>query len=282
VVQQTPQRRQIALAAWRERLADVETRPATSLVQELKKKNVEPTADSDVLLDLLPPRRENDTAWAARRAIVEYRFRKPLDFQGSGDVVIRSGERLKAADAGKMFSDLLKSFGGDPVSALLDPPGAAPPKKKAGGTPTGEKWLDSAVKLAGEEDVAGFRVTRVEQDLAQKRVNVETRFIARLPDGSWKTVWGQKESADASKPRGDAEQQIMQDPQVRAALEVVRSLGVGGDDQIRLAVRFGAATMEAQKQADSRFFEFRDHYLQRLDGPVLRIAPPASPPARKK
>jgi len=280
-VQQAPQRRQIALTAWRERLADVETRAATSLVQELKKKKIELTADPDALLDLLPPRRQNDTAWAVRRAIVEYRFRKPLDFQGTGDVVIRSGDRLKAADAGKMFSDLLKSTGDNSLSALLDPSKEAP-SKKTGGPPAGEKWLDSAVKLAGEEDVAGFRVTRVDQDLAQKRVNVETRFVARLPDGSWKTAWSQTESADASKPRGDAEQQIMQDPQLRAALELAKSLGVGGDEQIRLAVRFGAATMEAQKQADSRFFEFRDRYLQHLDGPVLRIAPPATPAARKK
>jgi hypothetical protein len=42
-----------------------------------------------------------------------------------------------------------------------------------------------------------------------------------------------------------------------------------------MAIRFGAATQEAQKQADGRFFEFRDRHLRRLDGPVLRIAPAA-------
>ena len=73
----------------------------------------------------------------------------------------------------------------------------------------------------------------------------------------------------------------MQDPQIRTALDLVKSFGLGGDEQVKLAVRFGAATLEAQKQADSRFFEFRDRYLHRLDGPVLRVAPAAAVKATK-
>jgi hypothetical protein len=72
---------------------------------------------------------------------------------------------------------------------------------------------------------------------------------------------------------------------VRATLQLFKSLGVQGDEQIKLAIRFGAATQEAQKEADSRFFEFRDRHLKQLDGPVLRILPAAPPapakPARK-
>jgi hypothetical protein len=281
VVTQPPQRRRIALAAWREGLADVETRTTASLAQELKQKKIDPVDDPDALLDLLPPRRQNDAAWAARQAIVEYRFRKPLDFQGMGDAVVRAGENVNAADLAPLLADLLKSLGGDPLSGLLDPPAARGASKGTGKNQPGEKWLASAVKIAESEDLTGFRVTRVEQDLAAKRAAVETRFVARLPDGSWKTAWQQTVEADVSKPRPEAEQQIENDPRVRAALQLFKSLGVQGDEQIKLAIRFGAATQEAQKEADSRFFEFRDRHLKQLDGPVLRI-PPAAPPAPAK
>ncbi len=276
VFNQPPQRRQVALTAWREGLADVETRSTASLVQELKKRKIEPTDDADALLDLLPPRRQNEAAWAARRAISEYRFRKPLDFQGTGDAVLRTGEGVKAADVAPLLGDLIKSITGDPLADLLNPPAAGGAAKGTANGGPAEKWLATAGKTADSENLDGFRVTRVNQDLAARRVAVETRFVARLPDGSWRTIWQQSETADASKPRRDVEQQIEKDPQVRAVLELVKSLGAGGDDQIKLAIRFGAATAEAQKEADRRFFEFRDRYLNRLDGPVLRV-PPVAP-----
>jgi len=277
VVIQPPPRKRIALTAWRESLADVETRSTGSLTQELKKLKVTPVEDDDFLLDLLPPRRQNESAWAARKAIVEYQFLKPLDFQGRGDLVLKAGQQLNAANAGKLFGDLVNSFAGDPFSDLLGPgaePGAGNTgKKKTTGRPQAEGWLDAAAKIAEADKIAGFRVTRSQEDLTAKQVTVETRFVARMPDGSWKTVWQRTESADAAKVRADVEQQIMQDPQIRSALELVKSIGIGGDEQIKMAIRFGAATQEAQKQADSRFFEFRDRCLHRLDGPVLRIAP---------
>jgi hypothetical protein len=282
---QQPKRKGVAQSAWREGLVDVETRSTASLVQELKTKKIEQDDDPDVLLDLLPPRRQNEAEWAARRAIVEYRFKKPLDFQGMGDVVVRTGEGAKPADAAGLFAELLKSLQGSALSDLLDPPVGAGGKKPAANNGGGEKWLASAVKIAGSEGLSGFRVTRVDQDLAAKRVDVDARFVARLPDGSWKTIWQRTETSDASKPRPDAEKQVLEDPQVRSALELVQSLGLGGAEQVKLAVRFGAAVQEAQKQADNRFFAFLDLYLRRLDGPVLRVAPApadkAPQPARK-
>jgi hypothetical protein len=280
IVNQPPQRKRVALAAWREKLADVESRSTNSLVQELHKLKIDPVDDVDMLLDLLPPRRQNESAWAARKSIVEYHFIKPLDFQGRGDLVLPAGHEINAANAGQLFGDLLKSLAGDSLSDLFDPPAGRSGKSTTAGAQP-EKWLQSAAKIAEAENVTGFRVTRSEEDLAAKRVTVETRFVARMPDGSWNTVWQWRDVADAAKARPDAEQQIMQDPQIRSALALVTSLGLGGDEQIRLAVRFGAATLEAQKQADSRFFEFRDRYLKRLDGPVLRVAPTVAAKATK-
>ncbi|HEY3963485.1 MAG TPA: hypothetical protein VGM05_02945 [Planctomycetaceae bacterium] len=281
VVNQPPQRRAIANAAWREHLADVETRSAVSLIQELKQRKIAPVDDPQALFDLLPPRRENDAAWAARKALVEYQLRKPLDFQGTGDLVFRAGDKLQAAQGAKLIEELIKSVAGGSLPDLFDPRAGKPARASTRAT-TGEKWLDVAVQTATAEDVAGFRVTRVEQNLPAQRVEVEIRFVARLPDGSWKTIWLHLEKADASKPRADAEQQIMQDPQVSAALDLVKSLGLGGEQEIKLAVRYGAATMEAQKTADSRFYQFRDRVLRRLDGPVLPIPAPAPSPSARK
>jgi len=279
VVNQPPQRKNVAVTAWREGLADVESRSTTSLTQELKKERIEPVDDPDALLELLPPRLQNAAAWAARQAIVEYRFRKPLDFQGTGDQVVRTGEDLKAVDVGQLIGGVLKGLGagGDPLGDLLNPRPASGSRKGVPNPPA-EKWLTTAAGQAEAEDLAGFRVTRVNPDAATRRVSVEARFVARLPDGSWQTVWQRTETADATKARPDVEQQIEKDPQVRAALELIKSIGLGGDAEIKLAIRFGAATAEAQKAADNRFFEFRDRYLRRLDGPVLRVAP--LPPAK--
>ncbi|MBI3863328.1 MAG: hypothetical protein HY290_15665 [Planctomycetia bacterium] len=273
VVGHPPQRRAVAQAAWRAGVADVESRSAASLAQELKKRNVAAVDDADELLDLLPPRRENDAAWAARKAIVEYQHRKPLDFQGTGGLLLKAGEKLQAANGAKLIQELIQSLAGGSLQDLLDPPAGKPARPATGSAPADGKWLATVSKTAAAEDVSGFRVTRVEQNIAASRVEVETRFVARLPDGSWRTVWQHVEKADASKPREDAEQQILQDPQVRAALDLVKSVGIGGEEQVKLAVRFGAATMEAQKSADSRFYQFRDRCLSRLDGPVLRVPP---------
>ena len=56
---------------------------------------------------------------------------------------------------------------------------------------------------------------------------------------------------------------------MKQALDKVKSLNLGADDQIDQAIRFGAATMAAQQATDARFFEFRDRYLKHLDGPPL-------------
>ncbi|HEY2253924.1 MAG TPA: hypothetical protein VGH74_22770, partial [Planctomycetaceae bacterium] len=47
IVNQPPQRKRVALAAWREGLADVETRSTNSLMQELKKRKIDPVDDDE-------------------------------------------------------------------------------------------------------------------------------------------------------------------------------------------------------------------------------------------
>ncbi len=67
----------------------------------------------------------------------------------------------------------------------------------------------------------------------------------------------------------EAEQQLNNDPQVKAALGLISALGVSADAEIKKAIRFGAATMAAQKAVDSDLVQLRDRYLDRLDGPPM-------------
>ena len=110
--------------------------------------------------------------------------------------------------------------------------------------------------------------------LSEEEAAVQSVFVVRVDAGfpekaQWETVWSHRETADATKVRAETEARIANDPQVKQALDKVKSLGLGAEDQVQQAIRFGAATMAAQQTADSRFFEFRDRYVKHLDGPPL-------------
>ena len=113
-------------------------------------------------------------------------------------------------------------------------------------------------------------MTTVNQKLGQGHARVESRFLARMPDGSWETVWSHAETRDASKDRQETVDSIAQDPQIRRLREMIQTLGLDVDSNtFAAALRFGAATMDAQQAADAKFYEFRDRYLARLDGPPI-------------
>ena len=115
---------------------------------------------------------------------------------------------------------------------------------------------------------AGCRVTRVDTDLQNSQVSVDTQFLARVAEDEWETIWRHQETLDAKEEREALADRIRQDPQVAESLKLLESLGL--KQGVEQAVQFGAATMEAQQMSDDRFFEFFDRYTQRLDGPPLR------------
>jgi hypothetical protein len=262
VVIQPPQRKQVALVAWRERLAHPETRSVANLTRELRDKGIEIPAVPVDLSAQLPPARQDAAEWAARQAIVEYQYCRRVDFQGIGDLVTRTDEGAPAADLNQLLTTLLTTQLKKDLADLLEPPKAAQPAALP-------KWWTMATKGAAQAQANGFRVTRLDLNVVGQQVKVETRFVAKLPDGSWQTVWLNVEAADASKPRPDLEQRIAGDPQVRKVFELAKATGLGAGDALQQAVRTGAATMAAQEAADARFFEFRDRYLRHLDGPPL-------------
>jgi hypothetical protein len=264
---QPESRKQIALVAWREMLTHVETRSVRSLDRELRKLGIDPAKEQVDLSDRLPLRKQSEAEWAARRAIVEYQFRKPLDFQGMGETLIRTGAGAKAPAAGELLASVLKGQVGSQLTDLLE----GPKGDKAGGNAI--ERLQAAIQTAEREHVAGFRVTRVSTNVPARLVTVETCFVARLPDERWETVWRHAESVDASRPDKERLDRIARDPQVAEVLTLIKATGLAeGDSPINSALQFGAATMQAQESADSKFLEFRDRHIQRLEGPPLRVA----------
>jgi hypothetical protein len=261
VIVQPPQRKQVALVAWREQLGPPETHSVASLTRALRDRGIDITGVSVDLSARIPAARQDAAEWAARQAVVEYQYRRRIDFQGTGDVVTRTDGGAPAADLNELLASMLTSQLKKDLADLLDPPRIEKPT----GNP---KWLAQATKAAEQAQASGFRVTRL--DLGAQQASVETRLVAKLPDGSWQTIWRHVETADTARARPEVEQQIANDPQVRKVLDLARATGLGAEETLQQALRTGAATMAAQQAADARFFEFRDRYLQRLDGPPLR------------
>lgn len=264
VKQAGPDQRRIGAFAWSERLAHVETRESSALQKELTGRGVNLDAPLPDLLDRLPARRQSDEEWKVRLALVEYALAKPLDFQGMGDTLARVRQD-QPADLSEILPKLLQQQLG---SLLKDFASEGLPQGKNNND---TRWMAGAIRLAEREGVRGFRVTRLELDAAAARVTVETRFVAQIVAGNWKTIWMARESGDGTKARPQMEARIEQDPQLKSAIGTLNSFGLGDPQTLKQAIRVGAATMSTQQAADAAFAEFRDRYTRHLDGPPLSL-----------
>lgn len=258
-----PDAQKIAMWSWGESLANVETREKRDLERELEQRKIDVSTAPPDLADRLPARSQDDREWAARLSIAEHTLGKQVDFQGTGDLLIRVKGERKALDLTPVLKQILQSQVDSLLKDLTNEGRAATSPVKAGAA------LSAASREADTLAVRSFRATRVDVQPASNQVTVRTDFQSRMPDGRWETIWSYSQTIDAATPRDDLETKIAEDPQVKQVLEAVRSFGIGVDDQIDKAVRFGAATMAAQQAADAAFFTFRDTYLKHLDGPPL-------------
>lgn len=262
--------RQLLAWAWTEQLDRAETRLADELSRELKARNVSPVGWPLPFIERLPVREQPDDEWAARRALAEYSLGGRLEFQGTGDVLARTGQELQPADVGQWLVELLRSQLQSQLGELL---GEGKPAKKGTDNAARNESLKKAIQTAEAEKRTSFRMTRLELASDFQQATVTTEFVARLTDGSWRTVFRHFERADAKQARPEIEKRIQDDPQVKQALELTRQLGLTAEVQIQQAIRFGAATMTAQQAANSQFAAFRDIYSASLVRPPLSIPP---------
>jgi hypothetical protein len=256
--------RRIAGWSWYERLANVETRDAAELEQQLRQRGIDPAQRLPDLADRFPVRRQDEQEWAARLALVEYALDKPLDFQGTGDRLVRVDRRSKPKDAAALVPSLLGGQVDAMLKDLLGDRRASPANPEST-----DAWLKTAWQEANGEKARAFRATRVDLDMASRQATVKSVFAIRLKNGDWKTIWSDRESLDAAKERQSTEATISDDPQMKSVLASLKSLGNVAEDQVRQAIRFGAATMEAQQALDRRFVAFESPFLQHLDEPPL-------------
>jgi len=271
---QPAKRRRILLLSWRERFREVETQTVEQLREALESRKID-VADNGAPVDLsdrVPPEAQSDNEWAARQAIVEFALGGRLEFQGTGGALFRTDGNAPQPDLAAVLPQLLQRQLTSQLADLLNEPGlgnaGAGKAKPAGAASTAV--LGPAIREAEQLGRRGFRATQLDLDLPRGQTRVTEQFVAKLPAGDWQVVWSETVTEDARKARGAAEEQIANDPQVKQLLQLAQQLG-GAGDQVRTAVRFGAATMAAQQTAAARFFEFRDRYTQRLDGPPLTL-----------
>jgi hypothetical protein len=267
LVSPSVERKRIAGWSWYERLANVETRDAEDLARELARKRIDPAQPVPDLSERLPLRLQDEREWSARMALIHYSLGKPLDFQGTGDLLVRADRAKNAADIAPLIARL---FGGQVDSLLkdlLNEGRSAPGPSAAASSKSPNAWLEPAIREAERDKARAFRATRVDLGLERRQATVNSAFVVQLANGKWEVIWADRVTEDGSQERPAMEAGIANDPQVKSALGLLKSLGANGDDQVRSAIRFGAATMAAQQAVNNRFSAFRDPYLRRLDGP---------------
>lgn len=260
----SPDVQRVAVWSWSQKLGDVESRDQVDLERELADAKIDVKNQPPDLSSQLPPRPQSDEEWGKRLAIATYTFSEPLDFQGAKGVYVRTGAGAEAPDMAPLIGKML---GGDFDSLLeqldLKPRGAA--TAASGQIDFWQPIVTQAEQLGSKV----FRATRVDLDPTGQSATVETALIAQLEDGAWQRVWSTQQTMLASQVTAEQQREIRDDPQVKNALGLLAALGASAETEIAKAIRFGAATMAAQKAAQLQFFAFRDRYVQRLDGPPL-------------
>jgi hypothetical protein len=235
------------------------------LQRELQKRDINLEATPPDLADKLPARPQDEREWAARLTVVEYTLVKAFDLQGTGDLVIPTGDG-RPINVGAVLPQVLQQQMEAVLGDLSGRPVGVPmaPQRNRG-------WLPGAVAAAEKAGVRGFRVTRVDVGIETRRATVTSEFVAQTAPDEWRAVWHTTETTDGSQPRPEQEARIARDPQVKAALEALRAFGGVGDNPVQQAIRVGAAAMTAQQAAERRFFEFRERIVNHLDRPPLVI-----------
>lgn len=270
---QPPQQRRVAEVAWALRIANVTTRTVNSLRREIEKREVDLSKAPD-LTDRFGRLPQSETQWASRIALVEFRLRKKLTFQGEGEYVARTGSGAEKVD----LTDLVNQIVGQQLGAqITDILGGDVDKRPK------EAWRTKVIREAEYEGVRGFLVSRLQREFRRTEKGfafpdeavVELSFFAKMPDRSWRVIWHhqEKRAARAVDPRRTEE--VAAAPRVRSVLEVVKKLGLAGNKKVvdRL-MAFGAATMTAQEAGNLAFQRFLLTHSKRLDGPLLVLTQP--------
>lgn len=259
------QNRKLAVWSWYEKLADIETRKPSSLVDELKNKKVDPTLAPPDLSDRFYSTEERDEQWTIRLAIVSHGLDKAIEFQGSGDIMLLVDSKDQQPDLSSLMGQMMQSQ----MSSLLEEL-TGTGKKSTRKTLEDSDWVKSATSKAEKMKAGYFRATNVRTDVLADSSTVESTFLVQQATGKWTIAWQATSVQNMADQKQDAMSRILDDPQVKAIQGQFETAGVGGAS-LDKGIRAGAATMVAQKMTNSEFQEFMDRYLKSLSQPPVLL-----------
>lgn len=255
-----PEHRQVLLLSLREKLADVETRSAESLANELKSKQVVVPKGPVNLTDRAITPVDSEQQWAARQAIIEQLYRKPVKMRGTRDFVMQEGNGQQV-DAQKLAMEMMQKQMSRLIEDLTEPTARR-------NQPTEQAWLTETIAAAKKVGARAAHVALVIPDTTLQAAVVESKLLARMPNGRWIAVWSDRQSVTPVEDK-EAEQQLRDNEQLGGLLDALGGLGKG--DAVNKAVRFGTATREAHRLAESAYVKWRDPFYDDLSGPMIRL-----------
>lgn len=265
---QAPDRRHIAGLAFHHQLEDVTLMPISLLAKQLESQGVDLRKEQVDLRHQLPPiAMESDRCWAARQAVVEHQLRKPVEYQGTGDMLMKAGQQ---PDLGQMIAQLMSGGGSDPISQLGAELGL-PEFTQQKQVDRSNTWWQRAAQEAEREGHHGILVTRLKQNLLSPIVEVEAYFFAMEKPSVWFEVTRFIAKVDSSDAKiANHAQSLKENPQLKSIIDTVQALGLPVD-QTRLdqAFQHGAATDSALGEVRSGFLKFAASYIKRLDSPSI-------------
>jgi len=255
--------RRIALWSWHERLLDVETRPASSLATELKSKDIDPDSQPPDLASRFPAIEESDDQWTARLALVSHRLAQPIEFQGSGAMMILVGAKENVSLAAllpQMLQLQMKSI----VQDLTEGTHRSQPPSIMD-----QDWIKKSIAQSEAKEKNYFRATQLRLEGDGFKAMVESVFVVRLTSGKWSILWRSTSEQSASEQPDAAMKRIADDPQVKALRSALEF--IGGSEAFDKAVRIGAATQAAQRIVNEQFDGNSQRYLRQLDYPPVYL-----------
>lgn len=280
VYQQPRDRHHMAGIAWKHDIDRVTSRSVKAIQRDLESKNIDWKQETFDLSDQLTISQEqSEEQWRARIALVEYQLCQPLDFQGTGSMLIRidpNQVNVMPGDINAMMKQLMNSNMQSDLNSLLS---GNPLLKDLGignnfknSKPKQESnWWQNAAKIAESEKINGFLTARVINQTSGNDARVELCFFAYLKPGNWKEVVKIESRASHNDVDAAEVDRINNDPQIKGLLDITRGLGIGSGDMINKAVRHGAATKLALEESRDKFYTFLDRHIKRSDSPPLQI-----------
>jgi hypothetical protein len=262
---QPPEARKIGGLAFQFELETPITSPTTFLQRQLQAKGVDIAKEKvDLSKDVPHSQKESAKQWAARKALVEYVMREPLEYQGTGTTLVRKTDKM---DMTTVLTQFTGGGGLDAIASLGEQLGLPEFKKlKESGD-----WYKKVCAEAERDDFCGVMIVRMDQSPLSPIVTVNTHFFAMESPSNWFEVRRFAAQANAQEQSGERLARLKDDPQIKSVLETLSGLGLGDQSLIDKALQHGAATQQAMDRSTSQFHEFKSRETRTLNCPPLEL-----------